>query len=94
MPQGKATSEAVQWIVIRLSVKLTVLEIAMYTNIGERRVWDILAHFEKTGGVNVPKREKVANSRSLHDEEIQVSDMFWISHSDLIVLLASIQDTQ
>ena len=74
MPQGKTTSEAVQWIVIRLSVKLTVLEIAMYTNISERRVWDILAHFEKTGGVDVPKREKVANSRSLHDEEIQVSD--------------------
>ena len=46
----------------------------MYTNIGERRVRDILAHFEKTGGVDVPKHEKVANSRSLRDEEIQVSD--------------------
>ena len=74
MPQGKATSEAVQWIVIRLSVKLTALEIAMYTNIGERRVWDILAHFEKTGGVDVPECERVVNSRSLHDEEIQVGD--------------------
>ena len=49
-------------------------KIAMYTDIGEKRVWEILVHFQKTGSVNVPKCEKIACSRSLCDEEIQVSD--------------------
>ena len=74
MPQGKAISEAVQWIVIRLSIKMPAYKIAMYTDIGEKRVQEILTHFRKTGSVNVPKHEKVARSRSLCDEEIQVSD--------------------
>ena len=74
MPQGKAISEAVQWIVICLSIKMPAYKIAMYTDIGEKRVWEILVHFQKTGSVNVPKCEKVACSRSLCDEEIQVSD--------------------
>ena len=76
---------------------MTALEISTYTNIGERRVHEILAHFQKTGGVDVPKCEKATRSRALHDEEIEVISISYTlgsSHSNLVFLPASIQDTQ
>ena len=53
---------------------MSAYEIAMYTDIGKRKVQEILAHFQKTGSVGVPKHEKVAHLKSLRDEEIQVSN--------------------
>ena len=76
---------------------MTALEISTHTNISERRVCEILAHFQKTGGVDVPKREKATCSRALRDEEIEVISISYTlgsSRSNLVFLLASIQDTQ
>ena len=96
MPQGKAVPEAIQWIIIRLSVKMTSHEIAMYTDIGERKIRDILTHFKNTGTVNVPKRERPTLRRSLGDEERQVISAWYLllAQSDMTTLLASIQDSQ
>jgi hypothetical protein len=72
MPQGQAVSESVQWIVVRLGATMSVDEISGYVDLGDRKVRDILAHFKKTGGVNVPKRERPTLHKSLQDEDIQV----------------------
>ena len=92
MPPGKAVPEAIQWIIIRLSAKMTSHEIAMYTDIGERKIRDILGHFKKTGDANVPKRERPTLRRTLGDEEIQVILAFFLFSFDLTTLLASIQN--
>ena len=47
-------------------------EISGYTDLSDRKVWDILAHFKETGDVNVPKREWPTLHKSLQDEDIQV----------------------
>jgi hypothetical protein len=54
MVQGKAIPEVVHWIVICLSPIMRPEEITMYTDIGLCAVDKILAHFRRTGGVNVP----------------------------------------
>ena len=51
---------------------MTTLEISTYTNIGKRRVHEILAHFQKSGGVDVPMCKKAVHSRALHDQDIGV----------------------
>lgn len=72
MPQGKAVTEAIQWIVIRLSAILSPVDIAAYTDISERKVRDILNYFDRNGDVKVPTRERARLQRSLRDEDIQV----------------------
>jgi transposase len=58
MGQGKAISEAVQWIVIHLSPVMTPKEIAMYTDVGERSVKRILSYFRQTGEVKDAKKAR------------------------------------
>ena len=72
MPQGKAVTEAIQWIVIRLSAILSPVDIAAYTDISERKVRDILSYFDRNGDVKVPMRKQARLQRSLRDEDIQV----------------------
>ena len=72
MPQGQAVPESIQWIVVRLSATTPVDEISGYVDLSNRKVRGILAHFKKTGDVNVPKRERPTLHKSLQDEDIQV----------------------
>lgn len=72
MPQGQAVSEAIQWIIVRLSTAMPPDEIAEFTDLSDRKVRDILDRFVKTGAVKVQKRERPSLHRSLQDEDIQV----------------------
>ena len=72
MPQGKTVSEAVQWIIVHLNTAMSTEEIAMYTDLSERKVREVIAHFQKTGDVNIPKRQKPTLHWSLQDGSIQV----------------------
>ena len=76
MTRGQAVDESIQWIIIRLSATMPSHEISGYTDISDRKIRDILAHFKKTGGINVSKREKVTLHNSLQDEDIQVLFIF------------------
>ena len=76
MTQGQAVPESIQWIIIRLSATMPAHEISGYTDISDRKVRDILAHFKNTGSIIVSKREKATLHKSLQDEDIQV---FFIS---------------
>lgn len=76
MAKGKPIPETVQWIVIRLSTRMSVDEIAMYTDIGVRSAQRILAHFKKHGDVNAPKRAKPKPRGFLCDYDIQVCYYF------------------
>src|SRR5882762_6550598 len=58
MTQGQAVSESIQWIIIRLSAVMPSHEISGFTDISDRKIHDILAHFKKTGGTKDSKREK------------------------------------
>ena len=72
MPQGQAVSEAIQWTVIRLSATMPSHEISGYTDISDRKIRDIIAHFNKTGDIKGSKRERPTLHRSLQDEDIRV----------------------
>jgi len=74
MAKGKAISVQIQWIVIRLSTRMSVDEIAMYTDIGVRSVQRIMAHFKKYGDrdPNLLKQPKPQPRRLLCDYDIQV----------------------
>jgi len=97
MPRGQAVSEAVQWIIVRLNTAISSEEIAMYTDLNERKVRDILAYFKKTGEVNVPKRERPTLHRSLQDDNIQVQFTIYsfpllLDHPELL-FVASVQNS-
>lgn len=79
MPQGKAVTKAIQWIVIRLSAILSPVDIAAYTDISERKVRDILSYFDRNGDVKVPTHERARLQRSLRDEDIQVWKQIFIT---------------
>ena len=72
MPRGQPVSEPIQWIIIRLSAAMPRHEISGYTDISERKIRGILAHFKKTGDVNISKRERPTLHHSLQEEDIQV----------------------
>ena len=72
MTRGQPVSEPIQWTIIRLSATMTSDEISGYTDISDRKVRDILAHFKKTGGIKSSKRETPTLLKSLQDEDIQV----------------------
>ena len=76
MTQGQSIPESIQWIIIRLSATMPSYEISGYTDISDRKVRDILAHFKKTGGITVSKREKATLHNALQDEDIQVLFIF------------------
>lgn len=72
MTRGQAVSEPIQWTIIRLSTAMASREISEFTDISYRKICDILAHFRKTGGINIPKCERPTLHKSLQDEDIQV----------------------
>lgn len=51
MPQGKPVSEEVQWIIVRLGTVMSTNDIAMYADLSEHKVKDILAYFKWMGEV-------------------------------------------
>jgi hypothetical protein len=83
MAQGQAVSEFIQLTIIRLSAMMPSHEISGYTDISDRKIRGILAHFNKTGGINVSKREKPTLHGSLQDEDIQVLFIFVLGYTHL-----------
>lgn len=80
---GKAISEEIQWIIIRLSVTMSREDIAMYTGVSERKVNNVISTFNKEGDVKVRTRQKPHTYSSLCDEDVQVSSCYpctrWLS---------------
>jgi hypothetical protein len=72
MPQGKAVSGEVQWIVVRLSTQLGVDDIAMYTNLNTRTVRRILAYFKKHGDIDDHNKLTRSVRQQLCDYDVQV----------------------
>jgi hypothetical protein len=91
MTRGKAVSESIQWTIIRLSATMPPHEISGYTDTSDRKIRDILAHFKKTGGVKVSKREKATLHKSLQDEDIQVLFIFALLDYTHLYYIASFQ---
>jgi hypothetical protein len=73
MPQGKAVSEEVQWIVVRMAGMMSEEEISMYTQISTRKVRQIVSYFKSHGDVYTPARVRAKVHRSLSDDHINVS---------------------
>jgi hypothetical protein len=76
MARGQAVTESIQWIIIRLSAIMPSHEISGFTDISDRKIRDILAHFKKTGDIKVSKREQATLHNALQDEDIQVLFIF------------------
>jgi hypothetical protein len=72
MTRGQPVSEAMQWTIIRLSAIMPSHEISGYTDTSERKVRDILAHFNKTESVKSSKRETPTIHKSLQEEDVLV----------------------
>ena len=53
MAQGKAIPEVIHWIIIHLSTVMSAEEISMYTDVGVRKVNEIIMYFNQTGGVKL-----------------------------------------
>lgn len=75
MPQGKAVSAEVQWIVLRLCATMKDEEVSMYSNLCTRKVRQIRRNFEETGDVDVPARLRPKLHRSLSDTDIEVFEL-------------------
>jgi uncharacterized protein involved in tolerance to divalent cations len=73
MPQGKAVSEEVQWIVVWMAAMISEEEISMYTQISKRKVRQIVSYFKSHGDVRTPARTRTKVHRSLSDDHINVS---------------------
>jgi hypothetical protein len=65
MARGQAVSEAIQWTVIHLSATMPSHEISGYTDISDRKISDIIAHFRTTGGIKSSKCEQLTLYKSL-----------------------------
>jgi len=72
MPQGKAVSPDIQWIVIRLAADMSPGDISMYTGLSIGTVWKILRFFAEFGNINVPQRMRPAIYKTLCDNDIAV----------------------
>ena len=72
MPQGKRVSEETQWIIVHLSTAMSAVDVAMYTDLSERKVKDILAHFKQRGEVKGSNCSRPKLHRTLCDYDIEV----------------------
>ena len=72
MTRGQPVPEVIQWTIICLSATMPSHEISGYTDISDRKIRGILAHFQKTGGIKSSKREMPTIHKSLQEEDIQV----------------------
>jgi len=71
MPAGKPVTEDIQWIIVCMGAEC----IAMYTDMGEHKVHDILAHFKQLGDVKVPKCQRPKLYQKLCDYDIKVCNL-------------------
>jgi DNA-binding transcriptional regulator LsrR (DeoR family) len=69
---GKAISEDIQWIIIRLSTAMSRENVAMYTGVSLRKINNILSTFNKSGTVKATIRQRPHTYASLCDDDIQV----------------------
>lgn len=74
MANGKAISEAVQWIIIKLNTTMSADEISMYTDVSVRKVHEIIKYFKQTGGLKVSRRSRAQLHRTLCDYDIEVCE--------------------
>ena len=72
MRKGKAISEDVQWIIIRLSTEMRPEDIAMYMSVSVRSIEQILAHFRRMHSVLVPKQSRGHAPKKLGETELKV----------------------
>ena len=72
MARGKATPEVVHWIIIRLGTIMSAEEISMYTDVGVRKVNEILTYFKQTGSIKLSRRSERQIHRTLCDYDIEV----------------------
>ena len=73
MPQGKAISEEVQWIVVSMAPIIFEEEISMYTQISTRKVQQIVSYFKSHGNVCTPAHAWTKMHHALSDDHINVS---------------------
>ena len=72
MPQGKAISEEIQWIVIRMAAMMSEKDISMYTQISTRKVRQIVSYFKSHGDACTPARARTIVLRTLSNDHINV----------------------
>ena len=72
MAQGKAISEDVQRIIVRMAATLPDELISMYTGVSIRKVQEIRRYFDATGMLKVPQRSRPKSKRAMSDEDIEV----------------------
>ncbi|KAK2459804.1 hypothetical protein APHAL10511_008236 [Amanita phalloides] len=68
---SKAISEEVQWIVVRLSTKMNTEDISMYTGLSIRSVECILACFQRSEDILIPKQLMKERKRKLGEMELE-----------------------
>ncbi|KAH9955783.1 hypothetical protein BJV74DRAFT_800175 [Russula compacta] len=70
MPQGKAVSEEVQWVVVHMAATMSVEDITMYTQISPRKVHGIISHFNTHCTVCTPACAHTKVHHALSDDHI------------------------
>ena len=82
--QGQPIPESVQWIIICMGPLMSTEEISHLMQVGEHRVWGILAHFWQTGDVQVPKCTKDKVKCALLDKDVEVCKFLSLFHSCIL----------
>ena len=77
MGRGKAISEEVQWIIIRLSTKLNQDEISMYMGVSICSVERIIAYFKHNQDVLVWRSTIKERRGKLGEAELEVSGLLY-----------------
>ncbi len=72
MVRGKAYSEDLRWVVVRMASILPVESISVYTNISQRQILRILSCYRRTGNVLDPDRT-VKTGRKHHLTEVELA---------------------
>ena len=72
MPQGKQVSDEIQWIIVHLNTAMSTDNIAVYTDLSECKVRDILAHFKQTVEVKGSNHSRPKLHWTLHNYDIEV----------------------
>lgn len=80
MGRGKAISEEVQWIIVRLSTKMNPDDISMYTGVSIRSVERIIAYFKHNQDVLVRRQSIKERKRKLGEAQLEVSALLCACH--------------
>jgi len=76
MAKGKALSQDLRWVIVRMRRVLSITKIMQYTGQKRRSIERILSIHQKTGGVgprSYGRRSIAGRNRILSDDEISVS---------------------